>query len=104
MSAIVRVTADHIKHGEPKNPMGCPIALAINDQATVADIDVIDTDVYVCDLLALVEGKVRTVETARAHLPDIAREFVKHFDRGQPVQPIEFELTWIDQQGCEVTP
>lgn len=99
----VRVTAEHVEAGEPNNPMGCPIALALVDLMG-GDIDVFDGKAYACDALALADGKVRKFENLTADLPDVADEFVNRFDRREPVEPIEFTLAWIDEHGVEVTP
>lgn len=97
----VRVTSEHIEAGEPNNPTGCAITLALGDLMS-GDIGVFDGKAYACD--ALTDGKVRKFKNLSADLPDVADEFVDRFDRREPVEPIEFALTWIDEHGCEVTP
>lgn len=101
MSATIRVTADHIQQGERSNPMACPIALALIGQWGGEDSE-IAIDVF--DGHAFASGPPVPIDGVTAALPDEADAFVLAFDEGRPVQPFEFAITWIDDQGCEVQP
>lgn len=97
----IRVTAGHIEQGEQNNPMACPIALAIIEQQwPQAEVDVFDGHAYASDPI----GATIQADYLTADMPEQADEFVNAFDTGREVQPFEFELTWMDPDGVEVTP
>ncbi len=93
----VRVTGKNIKEAERflkncanrqtsrtvANEHCCPIALSLFDRGFVA---------YVTRKCAVVyrqaDGEIVNV----FRLPEVAQEFVRNFDEGNPVQPIEFTL------------
>lgn len=83
----VRVTAEHIERGVPQLPDACPIALAIRAQHPEASVEVYRTGAL------LDRGSVGP--TLVSDMPPTARRFVDEFDnQDDPVEPIEFELTW----------
>jgi hypothetical protein len=92
----VRVTDRHIAEGVSCNSAACPIALALLDALVAEGVRV--------DSLFVDETDARVVtwcDTAgalkfRADLPAEATEFVRSFDDGEAVGPIEVELSWRD--------
>jgi hypothetical protein len=100
VSTTVRVTSEHIQQGERNNPMACPIALAIIEQQwPTAEVDVFDGHAYASDP----DFTAIRADYLTADMPDEADDFVNAFDKGEPVRPFEFSLSWIDPDGHEVT-
>ena len=97
----IQVTEEHIRQGKPKDTASCPIALAIKDnpdfEKTAGSVD----ELGVGYNYSLAEGERTVVADVREEgllksrfkLPDDALQFVKQFDKGEPVEPTEFELT-----------
>ena len=100
-TAKIQVTEEHIRQGKPKDTASCPIALAIKDDpkfekmaGSVNELGV-GYNYSLADAERTVVADVRKegLLTSRYKLPDDALQFVKQFDKGQPVDPTEFELT-----------
>jgi hypothetical protein len=90
--AVIRVTADHIARGAPRNPSACPVALAIKGQIPgIYAIEVEVSDVTIRPTLAF--------RWWTCVPPDSAADFINAFDAGEPVEPFEFEAEWTDQDG-----
>jgi hypothetical protein len=82
VSAIkIDVTSDDIAKGEREQPCRCPIALALTrahpGQWVLGEHT---ADFYFDDA----DGTIS--------LPNEARDFIKRFDNGDPVEPFSFEL------------
>jgi hypothetical protein len=90
----IRVTADHIKRGEPQDSEKCPIALAMKEQRG----DYVDVDG--CHAWYHPPGNDGGALTA--DLPEEARKFVDRFDHGdETAGPFEFTVEWRDPEGDE---
>ena len=97
----IQVTEEHIRQGKPKDTASCPIALAIKDnpafEKTAGSVD----ELGVGYNYSLADGERTVVADVRKEgllksrykLPDDALQFVKQFDKGEPVEPTEFKLT-----------
>lgn len=71
------VTAVDIREGQPGSKRFCAIALSATRR--------LRTDVRV-------SNQALCVGYRRLKLPGVARDFIDQFDRGLPVQPVEF---WV---------
>ena len=80
---VVSLTEEHIAKGVPGEGCLCPVALAIEDCSHYRGVHVYSE--VVCYEL----GGNRVFEV---DLPDEAREFIRSFDDGDPVNPITFKL------------
>ncbi len=82
MNLRIRVTANDIKKGCRRQNGNCPIARAVKRNKGVYSVSVGVTDVsyFVNDTYHF------------APLPPMARLFIREFDDGCPVEPIEFTL------------
>ncbi len=97
----IQVTEEHIRQGKPKDTASCPIALAIKDNAAFEKAAGSVDELGVGYNYSLADGERTVVAdvrkegllTSRFKLPDDALQFVKQFDKGEPVEPTEFELT-----------
>ncbi len=97
----IQVTEEHIRQGKPKDTASCPIALAIKDNAAFEKVAGSIDELGVGYNYSLADGERTVVAdirkegllTSRFKLPDDALQFVKQFDKGEPVEPTEFELT-----------
>lgn len=74
----IRVTARHIREGQPGQPSSCPIALAIQEQTGCKDVDVDSDDVTV-------DGK--SLDIGKGVV-----SFIHRFDENKPVRPQVFEF------------
>ena len=74
---IIKVTAEHIKNGQPRNNCACPIALAVDEQMKVKSV---------------VTTYAIFISNTRYVLPDAAKAFISAFDSLEQVEPFEFEL------------
>jgi hypothetical protein len=74
----VVVTQDHINRGIPCSFTECPIALATQGRVTADYIE---------------------INSQRYELPAKALKFIRYFDGGQPVAPMEFELETQSNPG-----
>ena len=81
----IHVTQRDIDRGAGSYADACPITLAVRRRLVLPWGGVI-TGV---DQVTM----VRTTEWVRAPLPQEARDFVKEFDEGSPVQPFTFAIT-----------
>lgn len=97
----IQVTEEHIRQGKPKDTASCPIALAIKDNPNFEKMAGSVDELGVGYNYSLADGE-RTVVAdirkegllkSRFKLPEDALQFVKQFDKGEPVEPTEFELT-----------
>ena len=83
----ISVTQDHILLGDNECSVGCPIWMAVEERmhpswcAIVLGYNVVFNTNGAC---------------IAATLPRSARDFIRCFDEGEPVEPFEFELpeTW----------
>ena len=76
----VKVTQKHIDDGIAESDTHCPIALAVGELLGISQDHIeVDSDQITID------------DISGYDLPDLAREFVRAFDAGDPVEPIEFE-------------
>lgn len=100
MKFKVKVTQNHIDNGEKEEMHSCAIALAF------IDIPNVDHIPYSTPTVGEEEGIVEFETTDgtqyKALLPKNAVEFYKAFDKGEQVQPIEFEID-ADVIGPEPT-
>lgn len=90
--AVIRVTQDHIADGSAGCGDACPIALAIVDQWDGGGEYAWVTEGTL--LLRIDSDHAFTAET-----PPQAAEFIEAFDADRPVEPFEFGVEWIDQDG-----
>ena len=74
----IKVTQKDIDTGSPDDCELCPIAIAAKRVITDAHIQVSSIVLYVND--------------DRRTLPPEAQKFVRDFDNGKPVSPMEFEI------------
>lgn len=84
----VSVTAERIRHGRRYYCDVCPVALAIKPHFPPELL--IIADGFEVRVMQMQRGVAIPVQTAP--LPEAARAFVRAFDKGQPVEPFEFEL------------
>ena len=89
MSAPIRlvhvsVTAEDIAQGQPQSYCRCPVALALTRAADSRWVEVI------ADEARFARRGRYMAETAS--LPSVVQRFIDAFDRGQPVEPFEFDL------------
>ena len=97
----IQVTEEHIRQGKPKDTASCPIALAIKDNPAFEKVAGSVDELGVGYNYSLADGERTVVADVRKEgllksrfkLPDDALQFVKQFDKGEPVEPTEFELT-----------
>ena len=97
----IQVTEEHIRQGKPKDTASCPIALAIKDNPNFEKMAGSVDELGVGYNYSLADGERTVVAdirkegllTSRFKLPEDALQFVKQFDKGEPVKPAEFELT-----------
>lgn len=97
----IQVTEEHIRQGKPKDTASCPIALAIKDNPAFEKVAGSIDELGVGYNYSLADGERTVVADVRKEgllksrfkLPDDALQFVKQFDKGEPVEPTEFELT-----------
>ena len=97
----IQVTEEHIRQGKPKDTASCPIALAIKDNPAFEKAAGSVDELGVGYNYSLADGERTVVADVRKEgllksrykLPDGALQFVKQFDKGEPVEPTEFELT-----------
>ena len=97
----IQVTEEHIRQGKPKDTASCPIALAIKDNPAFEKAAGSVEELGVGYNYSLADGERTVVADVRKEgllksrfkLPDDALQFVKQFDKGEPVEPTEFELT-----------
>lgn len=97
----IQVTEEHIRQGKPKDTASCPIALAIKDDPKFEKMAGSVEELGVGYNYSLADGERTVVADVRKEgllksrfkLPDDALQFVKQFDKGEPVKPTEFELT-----------
>lgn len=87
----ILVTQAHIERGKPSNCTECPIALALRD-AGVETPRVGKTTVVYGPLFAVTTGALYVPFQGCADLPPAAETFRRDFDRGDPVQPIAFDI------------
>jgi hypothetical protein len=75
----VEVTAEDIKKGNAGNCFACPIALALS---------------RACDTSFVYVGpnKLSVKDVGFCLAPDVAREFMRDFDIGEPVKPFTFTV------------
>ena len=96
----IQVTEEHIRQGKPKDTASCPIALAIKDNPAFEKAAGSVEELGVGYNYSLADGERTVVADVRKEgllksrfkLPDDALQFVKQFDKGEPVEPTEFEL------------
>lgn len=79
----IEVTAEDIQRGRKGNACSCPIHRA-GRRAGLIDFEVWNKAVSV-----YLDGKKKNYP-----LPEVAQQFIKKFDCGQPVEPIAFELAF----------
>ena len=79
----IRVTDHHILRGKPKCSGDCPIGLVIGER--VSPWWIVAITPYYANFYAI-NARVE------APLPESARDFVRRFDKSEPVEPFEFEL------------
>ena len=97
----IQVTEEHIRQGKPKDTASCPIALAIKDDPKFEKMAGSVEELGVGYNYSLADGERTVVADVRKEgllksrfkLPDNALQFVKQFDKGEPVEPTEFKLT-----------
>jgi hypothetical protein len=90
---VIRVTADHIAKGQRCDSESCPIALAVSEQwgpCHRIQVDPAGIIVFPGDL-----DRWWTVDPP----PLAAQLFMEAFDEGHSVEPFEFAVEWIDQDG-----
>lgn len=75
----VDVTQEHIDCGKPLEPLYCPVALAIDEQAH---------KVVIVNYWKLAAAD----DSFSSPTPVVVRRFVERFDRGLSVKPFSFEL------------
>ncbi len=78
---VVNVTAEHIREGVPRDPTGCPLALASRPWGSECGQRVDDSGVY------LTWRPIRPFAHSRR-----SHRFMRDFDAGLPVQPSRFVL------------
>ena len=94
-TTLVRVTSEHIKHGEPDDCGKCPVALALLDAIPYATDVAVDHD----ELTVWVPGHMWQAST-----PPAAQLFIAEFDNFEPVAPFDFTVTWRVEQHWEQEP
>jgi hypothetical protein len=82
----IQVTEEDIKNGTPCQDWCCPIALALRRAGFLA------AKVGRSRCFVQSAGDDETCTWRQPALPADAREFVRDFDEGYPVDPFEFDL------------
>jgi hypothetical protein len=86
---LIKVTEQDIKNGRKAELRKCPIALVIARELGCNQNGTNSVRVgATCAFLGI--GPLW-------RLPEVARKFIRAFDRGQPVSPIEFEMPELDE-------
>ena len=88
----IKVTREDIKNGEPAYNSGCPIALAM--QRAIGPHVSVGTDRF----WPYKEPEDWYARQICGNLPDEAQGFVREFDDGLDVEPIEFQVTFEEEQ------
>lgn len=86
---IVKIKSCHIKMGTKRNLVTCPVALALSECGF--------GNVVVSGLYARWSGS----GLGSVRLPFSVVDFIQAFDRGAPVQPLDFDLDWKRPHGWE---
>jgi hypothetical protein len=77
----IQVTGEDIANGKPDDCESCPIALAM--KRAIPDLDWIEVDGDA--QWGTTDGGFGT------RFPEVAKNFIRAFDSGDPVKPFEFE-------------
>lgn len=85
MKTKVEVTAELIETGIPQNASSCPIAKALKPHLKPYQHAVVKLTYFNIEYLG------DAVETYKL-LPKAARDFIRTFDSGAPVEPFDFEI------------
>lgn len=83
----IRVTQHHIDCGVRNSTWQCPIALALSDLTGTRDVSVGPS------LLGYLDNGRPRRHFKWYRMPDEGAEFIALFDRGEPVQPFELEVS-----------
>lgn len=79
------VSQDHITNGKRGHSRMCPIALSTKEQMPGCSVIVSSNGIYVH-----LQEPFKFI--GNSELPRAAAHFIKRFDAGLPVEPIEFEV------------
>ena len=90
----IQVTENDIDSGAQDSPTDCPIARALrracpNSQFVYVGDDFASLNRIPCEL-----SNCKQID-----LPEVAREFVRQFDKGGDVEPISFEMQIPDAEN-----
>lgn len=83
----IRVTQHHINCGVRNSTGQCPIALALRDLVGTRDVSVGPSMLGYMDKTSI-SGHFKWYM-----MPDEGAEFIALFDRGEPVEPFELEVS-----------
>lgn len=86
----VKVTKNHIRHGQRSDPSSCPIALAVTEHLYGEDPDVNINEVTVDADECTVSYTTTVHKTFKT--PKAAAKFIEAFDHGKKVQPLTVTL------------
>lgn len=97
----IEVTERHIEHGLRNNCEDCPIGMALQGALNLPKDRIVTVDVETVAIRQLPQGNwgfkksnsFPAIETAE--LPPEAIAFIETFDRGFPVKPFTFDLTFV---------
>ncbi len=78
----IRVTQECIDAGTPRACGSCPVALAVID----AFLEKVRVEVFGFGISVVNQTKLKNF-----FLPEVAFKFMEKFDRGESVEPFEFE-------------
>jgi hypothetical protein len=84
MTLNIEVTKENIENGKVGQCGYCPIALAI--------IPKLAESISVLVFAAEIRLEKRNLWVDSIYLPTIARAFIRHFDRHEVVEPVNFSL------------
>lgn len=94
----VSVTGEHIAAGEPGQYSTCPIALAVSE-ATGCHCEV--SEQYGVARVVIERGPGEGEGCFWQELPEGAYRFVRDFDEGLPVAPLELDLREEYWEACD---
>lgn len=83
MNYHIELTEQHLLRGERKNPFGCAVCLAINEN--FPDKRIMVDGKYV----SLYDDRYREV---RFELPEEIQKWINSYDNGHEVEPVIFEV------------
>jgi len=87
MKKHIKITNKNIKEGTLADPQGCAIARSL--RSSIRNLDSVSV------LADHVKISLKNKKSYIADMPSKGTNFIKRFDRGQSVNPLELELNFV---------